>query len=403
MSAFEDADFSWMKEAAPSRIMYHLNRTGTSRYVGGCVRDSLLGFPPGHQGRTDIDIATTLLPEDVMEVLSEADIRHIPTGIEHGTITAVIDRIPYEITTLRADVATDGRRAVVAFTEDWEEDAGRRDFTINALYLSKDGTIHDYHGGQDDLTEGRVRFIGDAEARIREDYLRILRFLRFSTRFARDLDEDGWAACVKLKDGIDHLSRERIWNEISRLFHAKRSPLALRKAAKASVLSHICPSRADPEIYDRLHEAIGHPMSSAEGLASLWPEAARETFQTAFKPANATLDEVDILRRTVKDVIEEIPPQFLLYRHGREMSEKGCHLAGAMQARPVDKDYFHEVMTLPVPHFPLKGADFVAHGVPKGPKVGAAQQYFEKAWIAAGFPDDQETIDHLMAAAARSV
>ncbi|HRX75594.1 MAG TPA: CCA tRNA nucleotidyltransferase, partial [Hyphomonas sp.] len=191
-------------------------RPGGSRFVGGCVRNTLRGIPAD-----DIDIATQILPEDVIRALDAAGIRSVPTGLDHGTITAVVSGAPFEITTLRRDVETDGRRAVVAFTDRWEEDAERRDFRLNAIYAGPDGTLHQVvPGSVDDALAGRVIFIGDADQRLREDYLRILRFFRFNAWYGAGVDADGLAACKRQKEGLAKIARERIWKELKRLLQA---------------------------------------------------------------------------------------------------------------------------------------------------------------------------------------
>lgn len=399
--ASPEPDFAWARQGAPARLLSLLNTAGEARFVGGCVRDSLIGLPPGPPGRTDIDIATTLTPERTMEVLRQQKIRVIPTGVEHGTVTAVIDHVPYEITTLRADVETDGRRAVVAFTTDWREDAVRRDFTINSLYLTPAGEIIDYWGGRDDLAAGRVRFIGEAERRIREDYLRILRFLRFSARFALTLDEEGWAECVALKDGIDGLSRERLWSETSRLFSTPRAPMAIRAAAEEGVLAKLCPATARPERFAALHLRLEGTVPPALGLAALWPEAGREALKMAFKPSTATLDRYDAVLAAA-DLIEECgDARLCLYRHGREAALEGFALAASTSESGIDDSHGDVLAGQDVPVLPVKGADFVARGFEKGPPIGAAMARFEELWIRAGFPTAPEAVERLLDDAAK--
>jgi poly(A) polymerase len=196
-------DAEWLKRPETKRVFAALSADGVeTRAVGGAVRNTLLGLPV-----TEIDLATTALPEQVMALARKAGLKAIPTGIEHGTVTVVVDGAPFEVTTLRRDVETYGRHATVAFTEDWEEDARRRDFTLNALYAGSDGTVFDPLGGYADLVAGRVRFIGEAEARIKEDYLRILRFFRFNAYYGKGpLDPEGLQASVRLRAGLDQLS-----------------------------------------------------------------------------------------------------------------------------------------------------------------------------------------------------
>jgi tRNA nucleotidyltransferase/poly(A) polymerase len=204
-------DAAWLQQPETQRVFAALAVPGVeTRAVGGAVRNTLLGLPTA-----EVDFATTALPEKVIALARSADLKAVPTGIEHGTVTLVANGVPFEVTTLRRDVETFGRHAIVAFTEDWAEDARRRDFTLNALYASSDGEVFDPLGGYADLVAGRVRFIGDAEARIKEDYLRILRFFRFNAYYGKGpLDADGLAACVALRDGLAQLSAERVAGEM---------------------------------------------------------------------------------------------------------------------------------------------------------------------------------------------
>lgn len=403
MSDFPSADFGWASGEGPTRLLAILNAEGEARFVGGCVRDSLLGLPPGTKGRTDIDIATTLTPDRTTAVLEAAGVRNIPTGIEHGTITAVIEGEPYEITTLRADVETDGRHAVVAFTTDWREDAARRDFTINALYRDAEGKITDYFSGGEDLAAGRVRFIGMAEERIREDYLRILRFLRFSSRFADTLDEEGWRACVALKDGIASLSRERVWSETAKLFATAKAPLAIAAAAADGVLAEICPAVSQPQLFSSLHGLRGGSLSPAEGVAALWPSAERDVLKAAFKPSTALLNDVELLREAAALILSGSDPRQVLYRAGRELGIMAAYLTAAEVGDELDPDYLETLETGDIPVLPFKGGDFIALGVPKGPAVTAAMRAFEAAWIAAGFPLDETSLSRLQKIAAAEV
>ena len=226
---------AWLKRPETARVFAALAESGVeTRAVGGAVRNSLLGLPV-----TEVDLATTALPQQVMALARKAGLKAVPTGIEHGTVTVIADGVPFEVTTLRRDVETFGRHATVAFTENWEEDARRRDFTLNALYAGSDGTVFDPLGGYEDVVAGRVRFIGDAEARIREDYLRILRFFRFNAYYGKGpFDADGLRASVSLRGGMAQLSAERIAGEVRRLLVAPqaiargRSAVRLRAPAK---------------------------------------------------------------------------------------------------------------------------------------------------------------------------
>lgn len=221
---------------------------GMARFVGGCVRNALLGAPVG-----DVDIATDEIPERAMELLAARDIRVIPTGLDHGTVTAVIGGRTFEITTLRIDVATHGRYADVAFTEDWVADAKRRDFTINALYADADGRVYDPLGGQADLEARRVRFIGDAVARIREDYLRILRFFRFHAHYGRgEPDGEALKACAQEKQGLTQLSGERVRDELLKIAAADEAAVAFRLMAACGILPVVLPEARSLERFERL-------------------------------------------------------------------------------------------------------------------------------------------------------
>ena len=244
----------WMTAAPTRAVIDALEAVGgpdSARFVGGCVRDAILKRPIG-----DIDIATPLTPDVVTRALTDAGLKAVPTGIEHGTVTAIADHKPFEITTLRRDVETDGRRAVVAFTGDWAEDAARRDFRLNALYLEPDGTLHDPTGGGiADAHAGRIVFVGDAETRIREDYLRILRFFRFSAWFGKgEPDAAGLTACATLKDGVQTLSGERVSKELLKLLAADDPRPAVRLMAASGVLSALLPEAGALKRFETLVE-----------------------------------------------------------------------------------------------------------------------------------------------------
>ena len=250
---------AWMTDPAAVAVMDALEAAGgrdCARFVGGAVRNTLIGLPVA-----DVDIATKLTPQESIAALKAAKIRVVPTGVEHGTVTAVRDHSPFEITTLRRDVETDGRRAVVAFTTDWDEDAARRDFRLNALYADREGVVYDYAGGGvEDAREGRVVFVGDAETRIREDYLRVLRFFRFFAWYSRgDIDAEGLAACERLKDGVARLSAERVSKELLRLLEAPDPRKAVRLMAGSGVLAVAVPAALDFKRFDRLVEIDADP------------------------------------------------------------------------------------------------------------------------------------------------
>ncbi len=270
---------------------------GAARIVGGAVRNALIGRPI-----TDIDIATNLPPGEVMARASGAGIKAVPTGIAHGTVTLVIDRRGYEVTTLRRDVETDGRRAVVAFTDDFAVDALRRDFTINQLSLSADGELHDYAGGLDDLALRKVRFIGDAQTRIREDYLRILRFFRFSAEYAEGaLDPIGLEACARLSAGMARLSRERIWAETKKLLGAPRAHEALASMVDREIWRAGCPLPADLASFAAAI-AIRPEADAMTRLAALCLRAATDpaALDEAFRLSSAERQRLDQGRRRAR-------------------------------------------------------------------------------------------------------
>ena len=262
-------DAAWLQQAETKRVFAALAGPGIeTRAVGGAVRNTLLGLPVA-----EVDLATTALPETVIALARGADLKAVPTGIEHGTVTVVANGVPFEVTTLRRDVETFGRHATVAFTEDWQEDARRRDFTLNALYAGSDGELFDPLGGYADLAAGRVRFIGDAEARIKEDYLRILRFFRFNAYYGKGpLDAAGLAACVQLRAGLDQLSAERVAGELRKLLVAPQAVRAVEALFDYGLLTQLLGGVPRLLRFARLvaaEEALGLPPDAALRLAAL--------------------------------------------------------------------------------------------------------------------------------------
>jgi len=347
-----------------------------ARYVGGAVRDAVLGI-----AANDIDIATPLLPQQVVERLAAANIRSVPTGIEHGTVTAVLPGGPAEITTLRRDVETDGRRATVAFATEWREDAARRDFTINALYADpRTGRIADFFGGLGDLAARRVRFIGDARQRIREDHLRILRYFRFQARFgSQPADSEAEEACAELAATLKGLSRERVGMEVMNLLALPDPSATVQRMAELGVLSVILPE-ADPRALARL---IGE-----ERRQNVAPEALRRL--AALLPADASLAEQVASRFRLSSAQKKRlataadrsgdpgSPRALAYRLGMTEAFDRLLLAG--------RDASH-LDGWDIPRLPLKGGDIVARGIGKGPEVARVLRTVEDAWIEEGFPD----------------
>lgn len=400
-------DFTWTDAPGVRAVMDALSAAGEARFVGGCVRDSLIGLAPAPLdpdagGTTDIDVATTLTPEETTAALTAAGLAAHPTGIEHGTVTAVADGLPVEVTTLRADVATDGRHAEVRFTTDWDEDWRRRDFTVNAMYLGADGQLFDPAGGQADLKARRVRFIGDPDERIAEDYLRILRFFRFTSRYADEADAEGLAACARGADGLDRLSKERVWQETAKLFATPRAPDALAAMEGAGVLARVLDAAPRHEAFARLHGLLAGDVPPALGLEALWPDAETQAFKAAFKPSNETLARVAAAREAGARLTPEQGTPLLraLYRFGSEAVRDAALLHAARTDGPAPwLDLHARAARVPVPVLPVQGRDLLARGLAPGPVVGRALAAVEADWLAAGCPDDEASVERMVARA----
>lgn len=358
-------------------------RVGCARFVGGCVRNAVMGLAVD-----DIDIATQLVPEDTIKALEVAGIRAIPTGIEHGTITAVIDHQPFEITSLRRDVETDGRRAVVAFTEDWIEDAQRRDFRLNALYAAPNGGLFDpIGGGLDDAKAGRVIFIGDGDQRLREDYLRILRFFRFNAWYGAEIDADGLAACAKQASGLSKIARERIWKELHKLLGAPEPSTSLNAMKESGVLGYVLPPA---NMLDRLHDLrlseqlCGVRPDPMLRLMALIPRSALAVQETdeALRLSNA---EKERLTMWAADNLPEVTGlngrqlRALLYWHGVQAVVDRAMLSGADV-----RDLLAAANAWRRPDFPINGDDALKAGF-EGRSVGAALSRVGSAWVESDF------------------
>ena len=344
-----------------------------ARFVGGIVRDTLLGIDAA-----DIDIATRHQPDTVVDRLRAAGIRTVPTGIAHGTVTAILASGPIEVTTLRHDVATDGRRAVVAFTDDWRADAARRDFTINALYADPaDGTIFDYFGGLADLAARRVRFIGDPYRRIAEDHLRILRFFRFHARFGDAIDDAGLDACTARANDLMALSRERIASELLKLLVAPGATAVMTLMIARNILRPVLPeiTGVDGLVALAARECdAGIVPDPIRRLAALIPPPATQAVGARLK-----LSKVDRnrLNQAVRGTGDE-GARALAYRVGSTSAIDRLLIAGA----PVT-----DIRDWSAPALPIGGGALVARGLRKGPEVAAVLQLVENRWIAEGFPD----------------
>jgi poly(A) polymerase len=360
------------------------------------VRNALLG-----EAVKDIDIATTALPDEVMRLAGTAGLKPVPTGIEHGTVTVIANHTPFEVTTLRRDIETFGRHARVTFTRDWVEDARRRDFTINALYCAQDGTVHDPIGGYGDLAARRVRFIGEAEERIREDYLRILRFFRFAAEYVDGApDAAGLAAAIALRDGLDQLSGERVRAEFLRLLSARRAPATLAVMDEAGILAHVLPVPANTGAVARLaaiERAVERPADPLLRLGALALDKPGDALTLRDRLRLSTTEYERLARMAMPDPAfapagGERDGKVFIYRHGNEAFADGLLLAWARGMAPPDDTALRDRLAVMgrwlAPALPVRGSDVVALGVPAGPEIGRVMAAFEDWWIARDFPSD---------------
>jgi tRNA nucleotidyltransferase/poly(A) polymerase len=372
--------------------------------VGGCVRNALLGQPI-----SDIDIATQALPETVTARAEEAGLKAVPTGIEHGTITIVVDHHPVEVTTLRRDVETDGRRAVVAFSRELAEDAGRRDFTMNALYVDGDGALHDPVGGLEDLEARRVRFIGDAGTRIREDFLRTLRYFRFYGWYGHGSpDREAIKGIVANKSGLTSLSAERVWAELKKILAAPQVTRSLLWMRQTSVYQIVLPESGDMDGFARfmrLEEAIGVHADPLLRLMALLPARALDRVQDLAKRLKLSGAERERLVTAMTadaalDTLALDEPKSLraaLYDHGGRVLRdvlvlQASRALDADPERPLPDGFADRVARLwnlsetwTKPDLPVSGKDLLERGIPAGPQLGAALKVMEGAWVASDF------------------
>ena len=394
-------DAPWLREGEVARLLALLNSDGEeARVVGGAVRNALLQLPVA-----EIDLATTALPEEVMRRVAAAGGKAIPTGIEHGTVTAIIDHHPVEVTTLREDVETFGRKARVAFGRDWKMDAERRDFTINALSATADGTVYDYVGGFEDIAARRVRFIGEPQRRIEEDYLRILRFFRFHAHFGAGApDAAGVAACVKGRGGLETLSRERVRTEMLKLFVAPRATPALVVMAETGLLGLVLggvPFLASFENVVKAEAVIGIEPDAIRRLGALgvWVAEDAERLTQRLRLANAESERLLALEHwwRVAPRAEAQPAHALLYDLGSQSFADRVLVAWSRSEAGAADSVWRELATLPqrwtAPVFQLKAADFTRRGIAAGPSLGVALRAAEQAWIAADFPTDPAALE----------
>jgi poly(A) polymerase len=376
---------SWQQREGMNALLAALDaKAGATRYVGGCVRDTLLGLPV-----SDVDLATRLPPEDVMARLAKARIKAVPTGLAHGTVTAVVAGKPVEVTTLRRDVATDGRRATIAYTDDWREDAARRAFTINALFADPATLeVHDYFGGEADLAERRVRFIGNPLTRIAEDHLRILRFFRFFARFgAGEADGEALAACAARANDLMALSRERIADELTKLLALPAPVAAVRLMVDHGILRPVLPEIGADGV-DRLDRlvrreaeagAAPHPLRR---LAALLPPDPALADAVARRLRLSNRGARRLAAAAERMAGESDGPELLAYRLGAEEAVDRILLgdgdAGAVAA----------LAGWQRPRLRVGGGDLIAMGLEAGPVVARTLQSIEREWAGAGFPPE---------------
>jgi poly(A) polymerase len=388
------ADAPWLISGGTARVLELLNADGEeARVVGGAVRNALLGLVPG-----DIDIATTALPHEVVRRAKSAGIKSVPTGIDHGTVTLVIDNQPYEVTTLREDTETFGRKAKVAFGRDWVKDAERRDFTMNGLSVDAGGVVYDYVGGIPDAAARRVRFIGDPDQRIAEDFLRILRFFRIHAAFgAGDPDRDGYLACIRGRAGLASLSAERLRMEMLKLLVARGASAAALAMADGGLLQALTGGVAYTgplSAMIAIERELGLAASATRRLAALTVAVTEDAKRVAarLRLSNAETKALDSMghrwwRLAIKD---EADARRLLYRLGAERYHDRVLLGWARGGDHVGSSRWRVLAELPqrwtAPKFPLKAADFIARGMAEGPALGHVLTLAEDAWLAADFP-----------------
>ncbi|WP_035715117.1 CCA tRNA nucleotidyltransferase [Azorhizobium doebereinerae] len=396
------ADAPWLKAPALRAVLAALNGAGEeTRIVGGAVRNALLGVPV-----SEVDLAGTCRPEEVVRRAEAAGLKTVPTGLAHGTVTVISQGVPFEVTSLREDVETDGRHAVVRFGRDWAHDAARRDFTLNALYADAQGCLYDPLDGLPDLLARRVRFIGDPEARIREDHLRILRLFRFHAAYGvGPVDPPALGACVRLRAGFDRLSRERVRAEVMKLLVAAGAAATLVEMSDAGLLGRILGGVADLPGFARLaalEAGLGlkpAPIRRLGVLAVRISEDA-ERLRVRLRLANAEYARLAALAPP-SAIAPGLPPaeaRRAMYALGREAFLDQLLIAAAR--RGGDPAPLADLCAAWVPpDFPLTAADLMARGLKPGPALGAALARAKAAWIAADFPADAEVIDALARAA----
>ena len=394
----DPSQHGWMSAPETVAVMAAL---GEARFVGGAVRNALLGAPV-----VDIDIAVAMPPQDAMARLKAKGIRTIETGLDHGTVTALAGTHAFEVTALRRDVETDGRHAKVAFTDDWAQDAARRDFTINALYASADGAIFDYATGVADLEAGKVRFMGDPRTRIAEDYLRVLRLFRFHAWYGKgEIDAEGLRAAIEAKGKLKTLSAERIAKELLRLLEAQAPAPVVRDMAEAGILAELLPGELQLARLERL-TALDQDRDPILRLAALLQdnEAAVHAAADRLRLSNADRARLEqaLGGETIANELTERGAARLLYRWGpaRFRDKVLLQWAGAPDESGPWKSLLGLAQDWQRPRFPLTGHDVMQAGVPEGPQVGRVLAALETGWVQGDFAaSEAELRDRLKAMA----
>jgi len=397
---YSPGDAVWLVRGEAAPLLKLLDSDGEeARIVGGAVRNALLSLPVH-----EIDIATTALPDEVVRRVESAGWKSVPTGIEHGTVTVLLAGKPFEVTTLRRDVETYGRKAKVVFGRDWVADAMRRDFTINALSLSADGQLHDYVGGLADLTARRVRFIGDPAQRIAEDYLRILRFFRFHAWYGEGApDPEGLHACIRERVGIDSLSRERVRTELLKLLLAPHAAPTLALMTETGLLGNVLGGVALLASFENMAKVEAAAVLEPDpvrrlGALGVWVAEDGERLAQRLRLSNAEAERLTALERWWRVSPEPggKSARALLYRLGPQHFIDQVLVAWSRSAAGVADHAWRALAELPrtwsAPEFPLKATNFMARGLAAGPALGAAMRAAEQAWIAADFPADAAAI-----------
>ncbi len=416
VTQLDPKDFPWMRARGVVAIFDALEKyagsSDTVRFVGGCVRNALMECLVG-----DIDLATQLEPKAVMAALEAAKIRSIPTGLAHGTVTAVIDKTPYEITSLRRDIKTDGRHAVVEYTTDWGQDAQRRDLTMNALYADFGGQIYDPTGqGLDDLAAKRFAFVGDADARVQEDYLRILRFFRFLAWYGEGGYGEGGkpeasalTACRENRSGLKQLSAERVWIEIKKILRAPDPSRVMRIMLTQGILETILPEASNVEGLELIVPLMAKRSNQADPLLRLMAMASRDPLSTALLCKRMKMSKAESARlmawamdaTPLDPNMDERAKKIALYTGGKQaVSDRALlRAAGAMEGSEEDPIIsarwaeFADIATVwEMPEFPLKGKDLIKAGVEPGEAMGKKLAALKALWVRSGFTVDREKL-----------